>query len=243
MLELDRATSSDDAIVKHFRGAARPIVVRAYLRGTALDGIDFDDVSARAGHLMLDPAWKPSLLYQAADGASAADAPMPLRDYLALAVLGAQARQDLYARFRNLRVPLELRQALGLIRPAFLRPHEVHLPCIWMGAAGSCSNLHTDPQDNFVLTVIGHKRLWLHAPSELAALEAESVMGSAFMRSPFDPRKPGHPAHCVVLDLYPGDLLLLPLGWPHFVECLAPSFTYNYWLNPAEVPYFERAAE
>ena len=238
---LERAHTPDEDILAHFNGAARPVVVRGYLAGTPLAGITFEDVRARAGALMLDPRWKPSHIYNTIDS-SANDARISLDDYLAAAVLGETVRQDLYVRFRNLRVPLEFRNALGLLRPAFLRPHEVHLPCIWMGAAGSCSNLHTDPQDNFVLCVIGHKRFWLHPPSALPDIQAESVMGSAFLRSPLDPREAGHPVPTVALDLYPGDLLLLPMGWAHFVECLAPAFTYNYWLDPRETPFFERAS-
>jgi Cupin-like domain len=243
VLYLDRSSVPDNQILKHFSGAQRPVVIRGYLGGTALAGITFDDIAARAGHMTLDPAWKPSLVYQTCDSGGAADGPMLLSDYLEKAVLGSQVRQDLYVRFRNLRVPLDLRNALGLIRPGFLRPHEVHLPCIWMGGSGSCSNLHTDPQDNFVLSVVGLRRFWLHAPSELAAIQAESIMGTAFLRSPFDPRRADHPARFVVLDLMPGDLLMLPLGWPHFVECITPSFSYNYWLDPRETPFFERKTQ
>jgi ribosomal protein L16 Arg81 hydroxylase len=43
------------------------------------------------------------------------------------------------------------------------------------------------------------------------------------------------------VDLEAGDLLFLPFGWAHFVECRANAFTYNYWLNPKEAPFFKRA--
>jgi hypothetical protein len=236
---IDASAASAGSILERFEGATAPIVVRGYLQGTHLDGLTFDTIKARAGHMLLDPRWKPTQVYHSLD-AVANEAPVSLGEYLDAAVMGQAARQDLYVRFRNLRVPLELRNALGLIRPSFLRPHEVLLPCIWMGAAGSCSNLHTDPQDNFVVCVIGHKRFWLHPPSALETIKAESVMGTAFMRSSLDPRRPDHPVSCVTVDVFAGDLLLLPLGWAHFVECVEASFTYNYWLDPRETPYFER---
>lgn len=237
---LDRARVRDEEALGHFLGAQRPVVIRDFLAGTPLAGMTYEKVLAAAGSMKLDPSWKPSSIYNTLDGGNGDGGAILLREYVEQAVLGASARQDLYVRFRNLRVPLALRRALGLIRPAFLKPHEVLLPCIWMGGPGSCSNLHTDPQDNFVVSMIGHRRFWLHAPSELQAIRAESIMGSAFYRSPLDPRRPDHPARCVVVDLGPGDLLMLPLGWPHFVECLTPSFTYNYWLDPRETPFFER---
>ena len=240
-LELD-ARRDRHRIRASFVGAHRPVVVRRFLEGTALDGLTFEDVRQRAGHLYLDPTHKPALIYHSAPQGDRG--PMRLSDYLDQAVFGdGPPRQDLYARFRNLRVPRTLRSALGLIRPDFLRPHEVNLPCIWMGGAGATSNLHTDPQDNFVLSVIGRRRFWVHPPSELALLRATSVMGTAFYRSAMDPRDPDHPAACQVIDLGPGDLFLLPLGWPHFVECLQPSFTYNYWLDPQETPFFLRQHE
>ncbi|WZB73459.1 hypothetical protein WJ968_05665 [Achromobacter xylosoxidans] len=121
---LERAHTPDEDILAHFNGAARPVVVRGYLAGTPLDGITFEDVRARAGALMLDPRWKPSHIYNTIDS-SANDARISLDDYLAAAVLGETVRQDLYVRFRNLRVPLEFRNALGLLR----RPSCVRTRC------------------------------------------------------------------------------------------------------------------
>lgn len=245
---LGRDEAGDADLPACFAAAGGPVVVRGYLGGTPLAGLRFEEVRARAGEFFLDPADKPELVVQAYRRWVASGRPMRLSDYLER-TLDPEHPPDpeLYKLYRNLRIPAEFRAALGLIRPGFLAAGEVNPPCIWIGAGGSCTRLHTDPNDNFVLAVIGSKRFHLFSPADFANLYMQQIGASAFLRSPVDPRAPDFAAYplyrrarCVSVDLRAGDLLFLPLGWPHFVESLESTFTYNYWLHSRQVPYFKR---
>jgi len=228
--------------------AGKPVIVKGYLKGTPLEDLTFEVVRATAGHYFLDPSEKPDLVVQHYSRWVEASTPMLLGDYIDKVVL-AQGPFDSepYKRYRNIRISDHFRQSLGLIRPGFLSEGEVNPPCIWLGRKGSWTGLHTDPNDNFVLAVIGSKRFYLFSPSDLSRLYFGQVGQTAFLRSSIDPRRPDtetYPlyklANCVTADLNPADLLFLPFGWPHFVECSANAFTYNYWLNSREIPFFKR---
>jgi len=244
---VDAADLDPAGIMEFLAVELRPIVIRRYLKGTPLENLTFERVRSMAGGHWLSAADKPRIASKVySDGLDSK--PMLLRDYLDNDVLApGRANPALYEKYRNLRISKEFRKNLGLIRPSFLPREEVNLPCIWIGADGSSTCLHTDPNDNFVVVCIGTKRFHLFPPSDLRWLYLGQVSNSALLTSPIDPRNPDldrYPdfrhAHGTTAELEAGDLLFLPLGWAHFVESPTASFTYNYWLKPDARPFFKR---
>ncbi|MBF0424180.1 MAG: cupin-like domain-containing protein [Magnetococcales bacterium] len=235
-----------DAWFQVFQQASCPMIVKGYLQGTDLDGVNFEDLRTRAGHHVLDPNQKPMLMARSYGSWLEEDEPMTLSDYLDRVVLNpAPVDEVWYVRYRNLRIGESFRQALGLIQPPFLNRDEINFPCIWFGRRGHFSKLHTDPYDNFVLCVIGKKRFYLFPPDEIAHLYMQPLNNTSFLTSPIDPRNAStqtypsyRPETVITVDIEPGDLLYVPFGWPHFVVCEQNNFMYNYWRSTHLPPLF-----
>lgn len=101
---------------------------------------------------------------------------------------------------------------------------------LWMGNADHVSHLHFDAHHGLLITLFGHKRVTLFEPlSHLDIIEKSEGNHARF--NPL--QKPlGSSAQPIVLDLFAGDALLIPLYWWHLVESISSSIAINYWCYP-----------
>ena len=101
---------------------------------------------------------------------------------------------------------------------------------------------HRDMADNFLLQLIGRKRVEICSPDESACFYLQSLPPTdanvPFDASAMDPLRPDpavHPrfrdAHVIDCVIEPGDILYLPCGWLHTVHQVTPSVSINAWLH------------
>ena len=105
---------------------------------------------------------------------------------------------------------------------------------MFFGPAGTVTPLHHDPYHNIFVQVVGFKYIRLYAPEHSASLEPRegmlnntslpkditlsgSSLPSAFLETPY-----------VDMELGPGDILYLPLGYWHFVKSLTVSISVAF---------------
>lgn len=107
-------------------------------------------------------------------------------------------------------------------------------PLIWLGPKGAVSALHYDPMHNFVVQLEGSKRWTIFPSNQHDLLNIPSPTHHEF--SPIDLQNPD-------LDLYPrladadrtefslreGEVLFLPMRWPHHVLTESNAVTLNFW--------------
>lgn len=105
---------------------------------------------------------------------------------------------------------------------------------VWIGPAGTRSDMHTDPEDNLLCQVFGVKRVLLVAPAHSAAIAAHTgVMSNTATVDPEDPMqlKSLRAGGVEVLEavLGPGSVLFVPRGWWHHVRALSHSASVSFW--------------
>jgi ribosomal protein L16 Arg81 hydroxylase len=117
---------------------------------------------------------------------------------------------------------------------------------MWIGPPGAFTSLHHDLTNNFIVQVVGRKRVRLlpasevgklynkrHVFSEIPNLENTSIDMDRFHRLA------GAITYEVLLE--PGDILFMPLAWWHQVPALDFSVTLTYtnflWPNDAHLTY------
>ncbi|XP_028914117.1 bifunctional peptidase and arginyl-hydroxylase JMJD5 isoform X2 [Ornithorhynchus anatinus] len=105
----------------------------------------------------------------------------------------------------------------------------------WFGPSGTISPLHQDPQQNFLVQVIGRKYLRLYSPQESEALyphethllhntsqvdveNPDAAQFPKFAEAPFQ--------SCI---LHPGQVLFIPVKYWHYVRALDISFSVSFW--------------
>jgi ribosomal protein L16 Arg81 hydroxylase len=121
---------------------------------------------------------------------------------------------------------------LGLLEPGFrercerLQSHHF----VYISAPGGVTPLHHDFWDThaFLAQVVGRKHAILFDPRFMAELYRDSTGDvRAMMR---DPEFGSIEGWCT--DLTPGDLLVIPGRWLHYVETLETSITYSAdWID------------
>lgn len=113
---------------------------------------------------------------------------------------------------------------------------------MWIGPAGTFTPLHHDLTNNFLIQVIGRKRVLLASPGETPRLYNDEHVFSAIAdldgpdftleRFPLAEALATH-----VVDLAPGEILFIPVGWWHQVRALDFSVsltqTHFRWPNDA----------
>lgn len=105
---------------------------------------------------------------------------------------------------------------------------------IWIGPAGTNSNLHCDPDHNLFFQVEGRKRVRLISPKDSKPLKP---VRNTFhdMYSPVDLTDSAQLEELArVVKVYetvvePGDVLYIPAFWWHNIDSLAPSVSLNFW--------------
>jgi hypothetical protein len=124
----------------------------------------------------------------------------------------------------------------------------------WFGPARTITPLHTDGYHNLLCQVVGRKYVRLYPPSATPAMRPRGMEGGVDMSNTaevdvgivegWDPPVDGVDGEtleemrrelegvkyweCI---LGPGDTLLIPLGWWHYVRSLTMSFSVSFWWN------------
>lgn len=109
---------------------------------------------------------------------------------------------------------------------------------IWLGPAGTTSNLHFDEPHNLLAQVAGCKTVLLLPPTASSALT--SCGGAAWNTATLAPySRPQEPEHgsgarvsglsCTYVHLQPGEMLYIPPGWWHHVRAETASISVSFW--------------
>ncbi|MFO0629459.1 MAG: cupin-like domain-containing protein [Polyangiales bacterium] len=115
---------------------------------------------------------------------------------------------------------------------------------LWVGAAGTASDVHFDMTHNLVAQLVGRRRVTLFAPDEAPRLYPHPVRSLNWHHSrvrldaPDLARFPRfRDARRVTVALEPGMVLFIPRGWWHHFESLETSVAVNcFWVTPRHVP-------
>ena len=131
--------------------------------------------------------------------------------------------------------------------PSFLSSDELFECFAWLGPASAITPLHKDSSDNFVIQVLGVKAWTLYPVRDIPLLDMHCPTPTDapdFYISRIDLRRPQLEEMCAFLKAKsvsvltcPGDILYIPAGWVHYVNCVQFSLTVNYWRKP-ELPPF-----
>jgi mannose-6-phosphate isomerase-like protein (cupin superfamily) len=148
-----------------------------------------------------------------------------LREYVAR-VRAAGETNDLYlvANNRNLDRPElsalwdDVEFPAGILDPG----RRKGCAALWIGPAGTVTPFHHDTSNILFVQLYGRKRFRLASPVETSLLRGARAMYAAY-----DPERPERmpevDARIATVDLGPGDVLFLPVGWWHHVRALDVS--------------------
>ena len=107
---------------------------------------------------------------------------------------------------------------------------------LWYGPKGTITPLHHDSMNIFMAQVHGRKQVKLIPAAELSSVYNHySVYSQVDMADPDYARFPKfRDASAIDLELAPGEVLFLPVGWWHWVKALDRSMTvsFNNFLFP-----------
>lgn len=105
---------------------------------------------------------------------------------------------------------------------------------LWLGSRTTGSKLHFDSADNFLVQIVGEKRLILIPPTETHKLYVEP--GERNNISPINVDQPDLQKYPLFNDvkglqvyLHPGDAVYIPAGYWHYVQALSASISVNFW--------------
>ena len=98
----------------------------------------------------------------------------------------------------------------------------------------SCSGLHKDPDDTFVLSIAGKRSVWVAAPAAVSdripRQNGRTLDGMIFLSDIYDPALPNAPPGSLSttivwqeFTLNAGDGLFIPRGWWHSVRSIEGS--------------------
>ncbi|XP_059572568.1 bifunctional peptidase and arginyl-hydroxylase JMJD5 isoform X2 [Alligator mississippiensis] len=105
----------------------------------------------------------------------------------------------------------------------------------WFGPEGTISPLHQDPQQNFLVQVIGRKYIRLYSPQESENLypHESQMLHNTSQVDVEDPDLVKFPRFekaafqsCI---LTPGQILFIPVKYWHYVRSLDISFSVSFW--------------
>jgi hypothetical protein len=129
-----------------------------------------------------------------------------------------------------------LQRDLGFLEKYLTRAHGM----MWIGPAGTFTPLHFDLTNNLLAQIVGRKRVTLLPPSEAPRLQHNRHVFSDVHDIHDESRLAKYPAardaRRFEVDLGPGDLLYVPIGWWHQVRSLdfSAMLTYTNFLWPNE---------
>ncbi|XP_011788843.1 PREDICTED: lysine-specific demethylase 8 isoform X1 [Colobus angolensis palliatus] len=105
----------------------------------------------------------------------------------------------------------------------------------WFGPQGTISPLHQDPQQNFLVQVMGRKYIQLYSPQESGALYPHDthLLHNTSQVDVEDPDLEKFPefakAPFLSCILSPGEILFIPVQYWHYVRALDLSFSVSFW--------------
>ncbi|XP_027804420.3 bifunctional peptidase and arginyl-hydroxylase JMJD5 isoform X1 [Marmota flaviventris] len=105
----------------------------------------------------------------------------------------------------------------------------------WFGPQGTVSPLHQDPQQNFLVQVMGRKYIRLYSPRDSAALYPHEthLLHNTSQVDVEDPDLEKFPrfakAPFLACTLSPGEMLFIPAKHWHYVRALDLSFSVSFW--------------
>jgi len=110
---------------------------------------------------------------------------------------------------------------------------------LWMGPAQCFSPLHFDPLDNFLMQIVGRKRVYLiDKQVDESLLYTGKTFGQQPNTSAVNVENPDYEQHprfreaaseMLVTELRPGDILFIPQKWWHAARSLDLSISVNVW--------------
>jgi ribosomal protein L16 Arg81 hydroxylase len=114
--------------------------------------------------------------------------------------------------------------------PEYLRDDPANRGFFWFGPKGTVTPLHHDLTNNFMAQVRGRKLVRLVAPYELQSVYNDRHCYSAVNLDAIDYDRFPLFRNVTVIDVEigPGDLLFLPVGWWHYVRALEISITMTF---------------
>lgn len=114
--------------------------------------------------------------------------------------------------------------------PEYLRKDPSNPGFFWFGPKGTVTPLHHDLTNNFMAMVRGRKLVRLVAPYELANLYNSRHCFSQVDLDRVDLERFPAFRNVTVMDVEigPGDVLFLPVGWWHYVRGLEASITMTF---------------
>lgn len=162
---------------------------------------------------------------------------MPFNSFLRKHVIGSSDTVGYLAQTQLLEQVPELMRDLLIPDYCAMVEH----PCpptinAWVGPAGTTSPLHTDPQENIFVQIVGRKAILLHSPSENDCLyPTEGLMSNTSQIDAEHPDFEAFPRYASVKGqlaiVGPGDALFIPRGTWHFVKSLQPSWSLSFWFG------------
>ncbi|XP_066262704.1 HSPB1-associated protein 1 [Euwallacea similis] len=118
---------------------------------------------------------------------------------------------------------------------------------IWIGSKGAHTPCHVDTYGcNIILQIYGRKQWFLFAPEQnlkptRIPFEESSIYSKLNFFSPNEEKFKGI-SHCHKVVLSPGEVLIVPNKWWHYVENLDTAISINAWI-PLPQDEYERIKE
>jgi len=167
-------------------------------------------------------------------------------DMIAAGSTGNDAYITAYNSASNAAALASLSRDLGALDKFLAQSPETPQGMMWIGPAGTITSLHHDLTNNLIAQIVGRKRLKVvpaahtsklynnrHVFSEITDLEDPALDRARFPKLA--------QAKIYDVDLAPGEIIFMPLGWWHQVRALDFSVTVTYtnfiWPNDAHSSY------
>lgn len=224
-----RARLSGETFLREHYLTNRPVIITGMLDDCPARGWTLDELARRFGSRIVEVQGSRTADPDYEMNSIAHKAVMPFGDYVAQ-VRAAGHTNDFYMTAnndgRNRAALAELWDEMPRL-PEYLADERKGY--FWLGPAGTVTPFHHDLTNNFMMQLMGRKRVRLIAPCHTPQLYNTRhcftpVDGRAIDLQRF-PALAGMPiAEC---ELAPGEILFLPVGWWHFVEALDISLTVS----------------